>query len=439
MTIGIGDHHRGNPEALQKRPCALLWEESFLWGVMARQALSEAGLPFDILRAEDIRAGTLDRYLLLFVPGGWASNKISALGGRGMEEIRRFVERGGSYLGICGGAGMATRDGLGLLPIARKPRTERVPSFSGGIRVSTVDPLLLHGTGTPVFHAWWPSQFRIEDRDVRVIATYLEAQPGAFSADIPIEAGPGQGWAALEEHYGILLDPDRLIGEPAVVAGCFGRGKVLLSLLHFDTPGDRNGTAVLRNLWDDLAPGGLTAAAADEDPSEVHTLPNLPREVWTSLKTIEKVAADWVAAGERNFLWYWRTPCLLQWRRGVRGLECSTLVAMIAEIRRRLERRGPGDWGGRPGPSGPFDPGRLPADLEAIRRGIVPFVEKAKRLLIRERFYMQTAPLSPLHCNDEEIRRLREELFGTGMSHGGEFKRLIDALDGLLCEPAGTV
>jgi putative intracellular protease/amidase len=439
MTIGIGDHHEGNPEALRKRPCALLWEESFLWGVMARQALSEAGLPFDILRAEDVRAGALDRYLLLFVPGGWASNKISALGGRGMEQIRRFVDQGGSYLGICGGAGMATRDGLGLLPIARKPRTERVPSFSGGVRVATGDPLLLHGTGMPVFHAWWPSQFRIEDRDIRVIATYLEAQPGAFSADIPIEAGSGQGWAALEERYGILLDPDRLIGEPAVVAGRFGSGKVLLSLLHFDTPADRNGAAVLRNLWDDLAPGGLTAAATDEDPSEVHTLTNLSQEVWTSLKTIEKVAADWVATGERNFLWYWRTPCLLQWRRGVRGLECSTLVAMIAEIRRRLERRGPGDLGGRPGPSGPFDPGRLLADLEAIRRGSVPFVEKAKRLLIRERFYMQDAPLSPLHCNDEEIRSLRWELFGTGMNHGGEFKRLIDALDGLLREPAGTV
>jgi putative intracellular protease/amidase len=439
MTIGIGDHLRGNPETLRKRPCALLWEESFLWGVMARQALSEAGLPFDLLRAADIRAGALDRYLLLFVPGGWASHKISALGGRGMEEIRRFVERGGSYLGICGGAGMATQDGLGLLPIGRKPRTERVPSFSGSIRVSTSAPLLLHGTEMPVFHAWWPSQFQIEDRDVRVIATYLEAQTGAFSADIPIEAGSEHGWAALEKRYEILLDPDRLIGEPAVVEGRFGRGKVLLSLLHFDTPGDRNGTAVLRNLWDDLAPGGLTAPAADEDPSEGHTPADLPQGAWTSLKAIEKAAADWVATGERNFLWYWRTPCLLQWRRGVRGLECSTLVAMIAELRRRLERRGAGDLWGRPGLSGPLDPGLLFADLETIRRGIVPFVKKAKRLLIRERFYMQTAPLSPLHCNEEGIRRLRGELFGTGMSHGGEFKRLIDALDGLLWELAGTV
>lgn len=432
MAPRIRGSLRAEVGTLRERPCALLWEESFLWGVMARQALREAGLPFDLLRAGDIRVGVLDRYRLLFVPGGWASNKISALGGRGMEEIRRFVERGGSYLGICGGAGMATRDGIGLLPIGRRGRTERVPSFSGNIRVSTNDPLLLNGTRAPVFHAWWPSQFQVEDRGVRVLATYLEAQTGAFSSDIPIEAGRPQGWALLEERYEILLDPDRLIGEPAVVEGRFGRGKVLLSLLHFDTPGDRNGTAVLRNLWDELAPGGLTDPTADKDPSEGSTSPDLPQGAWTSLMAIERAAADWVAAGERNFLWYWRTPYILQWRRGVRGLECSTLVAMIAEIRRCLERRGPGDWGGRPGLSGHLDPGRLPADLEAIRCGIVPFVEKAKRLLVRERFYMQSASLSPLHCNDEEIQRTRRELFGTGMNHGGEFKHLLDKLDGLL-------
>jgi hypothetical protein len=63
-----------------EKPCALLWDESFLWGLMARRALTEAGLPFDLLRSEDIRAGALSRYRMLFVPGGWASNKMDALG-----------------------------------------------------------------------------------------------------------------------------------------------------------------------------------------------------------------------------------------------------------------------------------------------------------------------------------------------------------------------
>jgi len=74
-----------------KRPCALLWDESFLWVMMSWRALKAAGLPFDLLRSEDIRQVTLSRYRMIFVPGGWASNKINALGERGREEIRGLL------------------------------------------------------------------------------------------------------------------------------------------------------------------------------------------------------------------------------------------------------------------------------------------------------------------------------------------------------------
>jgi hypothetical protein len=70
--------------------------------------------------------------------------------------------------------------------------------------------------------------------------------------------------------------------------------------------------------------------------------------------------------------------------------------------------------------------------ISEIRDQLLPFVEKAKHLLIRERFYLNTAPLSPLECADPEINRLRLELFGSAMSHGGDFKRLIDTVDRLL-------
>lgn len=103
MASWTAGHPHCDAETVPKRPCALLWDESFLWGVMAWRALKAAGLPFDLLRSEDIRQGALSRYRMIFVPGGWASNKISALGEGGREEIRRFVATGGSYLGICGG------------------------------------------------------------------------------------------------------------------------------------------------------------------------------------------------------------------------------------------------------------------------------------------------------------------------------------------------
>lgn len=57
-------------KSFAKRPCALLWDESFLWGLMARRALRDAGLPFDLIRSDEIKAGALSRYGMLFVPGG---------------------------------------------------------------------------------------------------------------------------------------------------------------------------------------------------------------------------------------------------------------------------------------------------------------------------------------------------------------------------------
>jgi hypothetical protein len=419
-------------EAIPKKPCALLWDESLLWGVMAWRALREAGLPFDLLRSEDVRRGALDRYRMIFVPGGWASNKISSLGVQGREAIRRFVAAGGSYLGICGGAGMATEDGFGLLPIRRKPSRERVPSFSGPILLACSDHAIWKGIDAPVFCVWWPSQFRVMEQDVRVLARYEEVQAGAFSSDVNVADGRINGWPDLEQRYGILLDPARLRGEPGVLEGSFGRGRVILSLIHFDMPGDRNGAVVLRNLWGYLASSGPSPLLTDAGGERGGSLPDVPQDVPASVEEIQAAVAELIALGERNFLWSWRNPLLLQWRRGIRGLEYSTLAVMIGEIARLLCRPGVSDPAGRQALHRSIDPSRLEEDLREIREQLIPFCEKAKLLLVRERFALMTAPLSPVECADAEISRLRQELFASAMSHGGLFKGLIDRVDRLL-------
>jgi putative intracellular protease/amidase len=426
------DHILCDREALPERPCALLWDESLLWGLMARQALKEAGLPFDLLRSEDIRSGALSRYRLIFVPGGWASGKLRALGEQGRAEIRRFVAAGGSYLGICGGAGMATADGLALLPIQRKPSHERIPSFSGPVRLSCAGHAIWQDVQTPVFFAWWPSQFRMTDRDVRVLAEYEEALPDAFSSDINVAAGEISGWRELEQCYGILLDPARLRGEPAVVEGRFGRGRVILSLVHFDTPGDASGAVVLRNLWRELAESSPSHPPAGAGVDRGEVIPGVPREVLESVEELQEAVREMIAAGARNFLWHWRNPLLLQWRRGIRGLEYSTLAAMIAEIGRCLRSPGASGPGGPPLLPGAIDSSRLEEELKEIREELIPFCEMAKRLLVRERFAMMRGPLSPWECADAETSALRQELFASAMSHGGRFKRLIDRVDRLL-------
>jgi hypothetical protein len=59
-------------------------------------------------------------------------------------------------------------------------------------------------------------------------------------------------------------------------------------------------------------------------------------------------------------------------------------------------------------------------------------VEKAKLLLAREKLFLTTDSFSPVNCPDGEVNRLREELFGSSIRYGGEFKQVIDAVDQLL-------
>ncbi len=414
------------------RPCALLWDESLVWGLMAQRALTDAGLPFDIVTAADIRRGKLKRYRMIFIPGGWASDKLEALGKEGRENIRQFVENGGSYFGICGGAGMATEEGLGLLPVVRKPMAERVPSFSGGIRLTCEEHAIWNGIDTPDFHAWWPSQLQVAAGDADVLAVYESPLNDAFTSDIALEYGKAIGWSEMEHSYGILLDPARLRGEPAVVAGCYGLGKVILSLIHFDTPGDRNGAIALRNIWHLLSSYVPSHHQENSERPTSEPTTKLSPELFQTTEEIRETVEGFVEFGVRNFLWHRRNPLLLQWRRGVRGMEYSTLMAMTREIlayaamphhdRERVSNRQPGC----------MTETQLRDALADIKKKLIPFIEKAEKLLVRERLYMQSSCLSPLNSGDEEINRLRKELFASAMSHGGEFKCLIDAVDRLL-------
>lgn len=396
---------------------AFLWDESFLWGLMSYKALKAIGLPFNLIRSDDIREGILKNYKMLFVPGGWASNKLNALDVDGIREIKRFVNNGGNYLGFCGGAGLATTDGIGLLNAKRKPTKERVPSFSGRIRLNMNDHPVWNGLFEDIFHAWWPSQFLIEDKGIKILATYGDALPDSFSSDLNIgdvEANPFlSDWSRLEGIYKIKLDPKRLKNEPAIIEGLFGKGKVMLSLIHFDTPGDVYGYAVLGNLWKYLA--GI------DDPIRKFTDPlNHEPQTQNSELTheLETAVSELICFGERNFLWFWRNPMLLQWRRGIRGLEYCTLYMMIKEVAEIIKNKNTEI--------------NMDKNLGKIKELLLPFVEKARHLLILERYAMLKGNITYEKCDDPEIIKIRTELFSNTKSHGGMFKNLIANIDDVL-------
>jgi len=303
-----------------------------------------------------------------------------------------------------------------------------VPSFSGRIRLKTSDHPLWKGISDPTFHAWWPSQF-VAGEGAPVLAAYGDAMPDAFSSDVNVgDAERGGGWAELERAYQINLDPKRLMDEPAVIEGRFGKGKVFLSLLHFDTPDDRNGAIVLGNLWEYLIPNveqqsRITelAPSVDEWTRECRGFGSRNEVPQNNevLPEIEKAVTGLIELGQRNFLWFWRTPQLLQWRRGVRGLEYCTMYVLAHELfdlMKQQDRQ-----------ASDHDKGLL-----RTRDLLLPFVDKAKELLVRERFAMQKGQITYERCDDPEVQALRDELFSKAKSYGGSFKELLDEIDSLL-------
>ncbi|MHB8792116.1 MAG: BPL-N domain-containing protein [Thermoleophilia bacterium] len=412
---------------------ALFWDESFLWGLIAYDTFQELGIDFELLSSREIRQDMLDGFDILFVPGGWASDKIEALGDKGRKKIRSFVETGGSYLGICGGAGLALshETGLALAPVSRVPTRVRLPSFSGGISLypEVSDHPMWQGVPEgSVFHAWWPGQFALENTDdVTVLASYGAPAADSYVTDLPVL--PDMDWEVWERNYGINLNPKRIMGEPAVIETRFGQGRVLLSYLHFETPGDDAGHRVLLNILRYLAGGkAITGSLPEIDVKTVKTRSAKDGGKNSSARTTEAVAiADGLKAsaeelisfGAKNFLWYQRNDWILQWRRGVRGVEYSTLAAMLRKLSASLAELDDVDE----------DTIENLRRLQSVSRS---FFEDAPKLLLLERDAMGEGPISPLKTGDEQILALRRKLFSESRRCGGLYKETIELADWIL-------
>lgn len=289
----------------------VVWDDSHLWGLLVLRYLRALGLPHEILRAHDIAEGALSGKCgafggfpgvcapsapsgpevspstapappagapsLLIVPGGWARGKALRLGEAGLEAIRGFVARGGSYLGFCGGAGLALTspggprpgESLGLCPWGRMGFAGRLQHFlSGDVRLGLCagDPLSLPGEAEALAQVWWPAQFApparhrvdkngVGDDGVQVLARYAGLGPDFWVADLALSRFPEEALSDWENLYGLQVRPDFLTGRPAVISGQYGAGRYVLSYPHLETPDSPQANAWLAHLL-----AGLTAA-----------------------------------------------------------------------------------------------------------------------------------------------------------------------------------
>ncbi|MBL9083943.1 MAG: biofilm PGA synthesis protein PgaC [Planctomycetales bacterium] len=71
---------------------------------------NEAGFMTEIVTAAQIRAGKLKDFDVVVFPGGSGSKQGGTLGEEGRAVVKKFVEDGRGYLGICAGAYLASAD-----------------------------------------------------------------------------------------------------------------------------------------------------------------------------------------------------------------------------------------------------------------------------------------------------------------------------------------
>ncbi len=316
---------------LSPPPARLLWDKGGLWSLMTLEACAARGLALTPISAAQIAAGGLAGARLLVVPGGYASLKKEALGRNGAHEIRRFVEQGGRYLGLCGGAGLALSvpDGLGLVKLGRAQGAQRLPGLSGEVLVRPArgqgEHSLWQGQKNPsCFHVWWPGQFaEPESPEVKVLARYQGPGPDLCVADLMVNQTDPADWPALEAAYHMALDPDCLWGQPAAIRAKLGRGRLLLTYLHLDTMDSESGGQTLMNLWQGwLGDGAQVKTQKAMEPKRLNQraahLASRVRELWD--------------LGRELGLWQPRHPIMPLWRRGARGLEFWSLLRLSQAV-----------------------------------------------------------------------------------------------------------
>jgi glutamine amidotransferase-like uncharacterized protein len=67
------------------------------------------GCAYDPLTPSTVNDLSVDHHHVLVMPGGNMGIYAQNLGDQGMQRIKAYVEQGGGYVGICGGAYFAAR------------------------------------------------------------------------------------------------------------------------------------------------------------------------------------------------------------------------------------------------------------------------------------------------------------------------------------------
>lgn len=165
---------------------------------------------------EDIQAGVLGQFDVVMFTGGSGSGQAKAIGETGRAKVRSFVEQGGGYVGICAGSYLACAGfpwGLGILDARTKsPLWQR---GKGMVKLElTTDGKAIFSSPSGPFECLYAQGPILEPAGNDEIPDYQVLS--LFRTEIAENKTPA----------GIMVN------SPAIVAGEFGKGKVLCFSPH---------------------------------------------------------------------------------------------------------------------------------------------------------------------------------------------------------------
>ncbi len=180
----------------------------------------ETSCTLQLVTPEDIHTGILNRFDVVIFPGGSGIAQAEALGKNGKRAVRAFIRNGGGYVGICAGAFLATAGhdwSLGLVNANALTGERGVPGH-GTVDVKLID------TGKRIFGDG--------PRTLDMLYSGGPILSHARRSDLPryvtLATFRTEVWR-YEPQKGTMAD------TPAIIAGCFGKGHVILFSPHPET------------------------------------------------------------------------------------------------------------------------------------------------------------------------------------------------------------
>ena len=179
----------------------------------ARLLANSPQIELTLLNGKGIRDGRLSEIQLLLCPGGGGARQIGAMRPEGYMNVKKFVEEGGMYLGICAGSynAMNRAGRFGFLAYdyiqgAGKLADLEVDFNAEGAKMLGIAPgkRVVRYNGGNIMKATDP----IDKGQSKVLSV--------FNSSVS-----GYGKVALN-----------FLGTPSVVYGTYGKGKVLVSSFH---------------------------------------------------------------------------------------------------------------------------------------------------------------------------------------------------------------